>query len=312
MNYWRIIQLTTILGAVLQNGSPIDITTITIWTIELIIFPIITFFLGWFITKIRKLLKFRTFRKVFGQIAEHPENILFSLPLWKVKAASRDETRFEKIGFDEKIEAFYGPDDTVAFDDLDATAQVASILAEFFPTPVNFTLDNDRSLEITGKTVIMIGSPLVNLRARSVLDLVEQPHLDFVDQEETADHPARTGILDKRRGLLYDSSGDWQYSMILRVPNYRTSGAYFFLVFGAHAAGTLAAGIYLKNNWEEFKDADPAAGVVIEMPRSDIAHYRVVVKYGFPASEKGVESPDGQPLSMPSFPPKENRNAITR
>jgi hypothetical protein len=277
--------------------------------IEIIVFPIATFLLGWSINKIRKQLKFRTFRKVFGQIAENPENIVFSLPLWKVKDASRDTTRFEKIGFDETIEAFYGPDDTVAFDDLDATAHVASILAEFFPTPVNFTLDNDRSLEITGKTVIMIGSPLVNLRARSVLDLVKQPHLDFIDQKETADHPARTGILDKHKGLLYDSSGDWQYSMILRVPNYRTTGAYFFLVFGAHAAGTLAAGIYLKNNWEEFRNADPEAGVIIEMPRADIAHYRVVAKYGFPKGE--VESPKGQALSMPRFSPKENKN-ITR
>ncbi|MFX1476294.1 MAG: hypothetical protein ACFFCO_12575 [Promethearchaeota archaeon] len=304
--------MTTLLSEMLQGGDLLDTTSLLIAIIEIIIFPIITFVLGWFVNKIRKQLKFRTFRKVFGQIAENPENIIFSLPLWKVKDASRDSTRFEKVGFDEKTESFYGPDDTVAFDDLDATAHVASILAEFFPTPVNFTLDNDRSLEITGKTVIMIGSPLVNLRARSVLELVKQPHLDFIDQKETADHPARTGILDKRRGLLYDSSGNWQYSMILRVPNYRTAGAYFFLVFGAHAAGTLAAGIYLKNHWEEFKDADPAAGVVIEMPRSDIAHYRLVAKYGFPRRGDEIESPEGQPLGIPQFNPKDNKNTRRR
>lgn len=302
--------MTIILHLVLQNGDLVDTTSIFIAMIEIAVFPIVTFFLGWFINKIRKQLKFRTFRKVFGQVAEDPENILFSLPLWKVKETSRDETRFEKIGFDGKTEAFYGPDDTVAFDDLDATAQVASILAEFFPSPVNFTLDNDRRLEITGKTVIMIGSPLVNLRARSVLELVKQPHLDFVDQEETTDHPARTGILDKRKGLVYDSSGDWQYSMILRVPNYRTPGAYFFLVFGAHAAGTLAAGIYLKNNWEDFKDADPAAGVLIEMPRSDIAHYRVVAKYGFSGEGEEIQSPEGEPLGISRFHPRDNRNQV--
>jgi hypothetical protein len=97
--------------------------------------------------------------------------------------------------------------------------------------------------------------------------------------------------------------------MVLRVPNYRTPNAYFFLVFGAHAAGTLAAGIYLKNHWEEFKDADPAAGVVIEMPRSDIAHYRVVAKYGFPETDE-IEALEGQLLGMLRFHSKGNKNRV--
>lgn len=259
-----------------------DVTDLILGLVEIAVFPGVTFALGWGISKIRDLKRFRTFCKVFGSVAERQDNIVISLPLWRVKDSSRNNTRFQKLRLDGKYEEYYGPDETISWDDLKAGAQIASIIAEVYSKPVNYSLDNDRDLDIVDKSLIMIGSPLANIRARGILELVRQPYLEYVEQEETEKHPARTAIRDKIENILYDSSGDWEYSMILRVPNYRSKGGYFFLVSGPHAEGTLAAATYLKNNWKEFENADPVAGILLKMPRGDITLHGVLRKFGFP------------------------------
>ncbi len=267
----------------MQNGEPLlDLVPIITGFIELMLFPLITFALGWFVQTIRRSVKFRVFRRVFGRVTEDPEDIIISIPLWRVKDASPDTPRFEKTGLDGNERRAYGPDETVSYDDLMACAQVASILAEFYPRPVTYSLDNDRRLELGQKTIIMVGAPLANIRARSVFSIVEQPYLEYVEQEETAEHEARTAIRDKRADVLYDCSGDREYSMVLRVPNYRTPRAYFFLISGPHAEGTLAAAMFLKDHWEDFKDADDMAGVLLGMPRAEVDKREVVMRYGFP------------------------------
>lgn len=265
----------------MRGDNGMDLADIVLGLVEIAVFPGVTFALGWGIAKIRDWKKFRVFCKVFGRVAEKQENLIISLPLWRVKDCSRDDTRFQKLRLDGKYEEYYGPDETISWDDLKAGAQIASIIAEVYSRPVSYSLDNDRDLDIIGKSLIMIGSPLANIRARGILELVQQPYLEYVDQEETEEHPARTAIRDKRENTLYDSSGDWEYSLILRVPNYRTEGGYFFLVSGPHAEGTLAAATYLKNNWEEFENADPVAGILLKMPRGDITLHGVLKRFGF-------------------------------
>lgn len=264
------------------NGAEfIDVVAIIIGNIELVLFPLVTFALGWFVQTLRKKLKFRTFCRVFGKVAEDSDNLIISIPLWRVQDAPHSTVRFEKEGLEGGVEEDYGPNDTVSYDDLNATAQIASILAEFYPKPITYSLDNDRNLELEGKTIIMIGAPLANIRARGVFEIVETSLFDYIDQEETAEHPARTAIRDKKKNTLYDCSGDREYSMVLRIPNYRTPEGYFFIVSGPHASGTLAAATYLRTHWLEFKNAQPTAGIILGMPRGDIKHVEVVLKYGF-------------------------------
>jgi hypothetical protein len=267
-----------------------DSISFAVDVLQLIVFPLITFLLGWFVHTIHKKWKFRTFNSVFGKVARDPENLIISIPLWKLKEGPSNTVRFQKTGLTGEIEEEYGPDDTVSYDDLKASAQVAAILAEFFPKPITYSLDNDRRLELVDKTIILIGAPLANIRARGVFEILGESPLDYLWQEETADHPARHAICETKTEETFDCSGDWEYSMVLRVPNYRTLGGYFFMVSGPHAEGTLAAAIYFRNHWQEFKNAQPIAAVLLKMPRRDIAKWRVEKKFGFPEdpSIKGI------------------------
>ncbi|MFX1297221.1 MAG: hypothetical protein ACFFD2_20505 [Promethearchaeota archaeon] len=254
--------------------------------IVIIIVSVITFIIGFIFQKIKKIRGFRTFNKVFG--IKNQDDFIISLPLWKVKAFPRDITRFQKVGFDGKAEEWHGPSIMVSYDDLGASAQIASILAEFFPKPVDYSLDTDRTLKVPGKSLILIGSPIANLRARKIFstakDLKMELPFEYVEQEETVEHSAALAIYDNTKDILYDCSGDLEYSMILRIPNYRSEekmGGYFFIVSGPHAEGTLAASIYLKDNWEEFRKAQAIAGILLEMPRGDAKNFRVINKPGF-------------------------------
>ncbi len=272
----------------------IDPISFALEVIQLIVFPLITFLLGWFIQAIRKKIKFRTFNQVFGKVVRDPENLIISIPLWKLKDAPINSVRFHKTGLTGEVEEEYGPDNTVSYDDLKASAQVAAILAEFFPKPITYSLDNDRRLELVDKTIILIAAPLANIRARGVFEILGESPLDYIWQEETADHPARHAICETVTEEIFDCSTDWEYSMVLRVPNYRTLGGYFFMISGPHAEGTLAAAIYFRNHWQEFKDAEPIAGVLLKMPRRDIDNCRVEKKYGFPrVNQTPVHSCEG-------------------
>jgi hypothetical protein len=264
-----------------QNGE--TILNFLFIMIEIILLPVITFFLGWLVQRYRQQQRFKAFCHVFGQVVENPENVIISLPLWKVKEASRDSTRFRKVGFDGLAEEYYGPDDTIAFDDLEASARIAAILAEFYPNPVNYVLDNDTDLNTIGKTVILLGSPNANTHTRQIIDQIKQPYLEFIDQTTDEKNVVNLAIKDKLNNQIYDSSGIWKYSLVLRLPNPLSPDASYFVVAGTHAIGTLAAATYMKNHWDEFQKAKSIAGVLLKMPRSDIAHHLVVKKFGFPS-----------------------------
>ncbi len=262
-----------------QNGEMVS--NLLLIFIEIILLPVITFFLGWLVQRYRQQKRFKAFCQVFGQVVENPQNVIISLPLWKVKEASRDSTRFRKEGFDGLAEEYYGPDDTIAFDDLEASARIAAILAEFYPNPVTYVLDNDKDLDTKEKTVILLGSPAANTHTRLIMNQIEQPYLAFIDQSLDKNVANNFAIQDKVNNQIYDSSGIWKYSLVLRLPNPTSPNASYFVIAGTHAMGTLAAATYLKNHWDEFQEAETIAGVLLKMPRSDIAHHLVAKKFGF-------------------------------
>ncbi|MGY5874837.1 MAG: hypothetical protein RTU30_03745 [Candidatus Thorarchaeota archaeon] len=262
-----------------MEGSALQFLDLTAAVIEIVILPAIAFGLGWFVQRVRRRRKFRRFLRVFGFVAENPENIVLILPLWALIETTRDDTRFKKVGFDGKAEEYYGPTRMIAFDDLEASAQVASILAEFYPAPIKYSIDNDPKLK--DKTIILLGEPLANTLTQSILEGVKQPYFEYVIENEKEDHSMCTAIRDKTTDELFDTTGVWQYSMVLRIPNPESPKGYVFVVSGALAMGTLAASSYLKEHWEDFAHAQPSAGVLLKTPQSDFAHYLVVKRYGF-------------------------------
>ncbi|MBD3230241.1 MAG: hypothetical protein GF329_18830 [Candidatus Lokiarchaeota archaeon] len=221
---------------------------------------------------------FDIFCKVFGKVVENSDNLVISIPLWRVKEAPRDTYRFRKIGIDGKEEKYYGPSDLVAFADLEAVNQISSFISKFYSDPVQFKLDNDKNFKIFGKTIIVIGSTVSNSLTRKILNSNKHLPFCFEEQEETLEHPAALCIKDNKSKILYDCSWEWQYSMVMRIPN-KPMG-YFFIVAGPHAEGTLGAALFLKSNWKKFENAQSIAAILLEMPRGK-SDFRVVKKIGF-------------------------------
>ncbi len=242
--------------------------------------PILSFALGWLIPKIKHFFKFRDFKKVFGKVAVNHENLVVAVPFWKVLDAPVDTIRFRKKLLDGSFHEAYGPTETIAVADLGAIIEFEALVSNFHPRPPSYMLDVDKAIDIENKTIIAIGSPVANVRTTNFLKLSSQSFLDFFWQEESAEHPARLAIQDLTADHIYDCSGDVEYSMILRMENWLSKGAYLFIIAGPHAEGTHAAGIYLRENWKIFKKAKPNAAVLLGMPRGKFTEFHVEKTYG--------------------------------
>lgn len=246
-----------------------------------ILLPLSTFLIGWISPKLRKFIRFRSFSKSFGDVVKEHKSIIVAVPLWKVKEAASTKTRFSKTYLDGCYMEDYGPSETLAVADLGAIQEIGALISKFHPNPPEFILDTERSLDRQTKTLIAIGAPIANVRTKNALKVMNQDFFDFIDQEETADHPARSAIIDKKTNIIYDCAGDLEYAMVLRLESMMTKGSYVFILAGPHAEGTHAAGLFLRKNWSIFINAQPNSGVLLGMPRREFNKYWVEKKYGF-------------------------------
>ena len=249
--------------------------------------------LGLLYRNIRNYIKFNEFANVFGKVAKVQDNIILSVPLWELiePDGGRDIPRFTKETFDHQKEEYYGPGETISYEDLKACVEIVSVISEVHSKPVKYTLDNDQKYKLKDKTIIMVGAPLANLRARSSFDSYPDVCFDYVDQKETDKHRAATAIRDKRDNKrIYDCSGEKEYSIVMRIQSRHAEDGYLFFVSGAHASGTLAAALYLKDNWQRFKHSEKVAGVLLEMTRGDHSDSKVVKEYGFKRRKRSIQS----------------------
>lgn len=274
-----------------------------------IVILIIIFILGlltWFpVEKIRRSRRYKAFLKVFGEVAAKHEDIILSIPLWKVKSNPSGDPRFIKQTFNvpkDEMTLAYGPEDTVAFSDLAGCIEINSFISSFHPKPLTFKLDTSDPLKTisANKTIFIIGSPIANLLAREAIEtakgeeeppdpsLSSQSYLKYIAQKESSERGVGTIIWDVQNDRLYDSDRDWEYSMILRILN-DTKDGYLFFIGGPHAPGTLAAAKFLKTNWKLFKGANQQiAGLLLRTRRDpyETGKYadsaQIDKMYGFP------------------------------
>jgi len=260
--------------------------------IESNLIAIVTFMIGLLpglYVGIKSWLKYRNFVKVFGQSAKDHKNIAIIFPEWKVKKMSRDGTRFEKVLPDGTIEKYYGPDETVSYDDLKGGKEISHIFSEFLSEPIEYIYDTKDIADTEKKTLIMIGSPLANYRARIIYESVEEIQFDYVEKEETKDYPAGCANRDKIENKEYHSIDKWQYSVITRIPSSNSGDIFHFLVSGPHAEGTYVAGAYLREHWKGFKNAELTASVLLRSPNLKnqaeecYKFHKVIKRYGFPS-----------------------------
>ncbi len=247
-----------------------------IFNMEMILFdivlPIVLFIGAFAIQEIRQRGRRKKFEAVFGKATKEHENILVIVPLWRVKDASRDEVRFVRELLDGSEEKYFGPDDLMAFDDLESTSMTTSIFEEFYSKPFEYLMDNDESLNVDDKCIIMLGGPNTNSRVKTILDKTKKDLFEFKYESN------EFGITDVRDDKYYDCTGEWEYGVILRLPNGKKG--YYFILAGLSSIGTHAAAKYFKNHWEDLKKAKPDMGILLRMPRGDPSSYVMVKEYG--------------------------------
>ena len=241
----------------------------------------VTFLLGLFSNWIIRKIRFTKFMKVFGKKARSSKNIFICMPLWKVKDGPRDLKRF-----DNPSPGYFGPTETLAYGDIKACQEIEALFGQFFKNPVKIVLDGDQ-LDLADCSGVLLGA--LNEKTRKLLSNIHDSQIGIVETPETVEHPAIITIVDKLHNESFDSSGDREYSAIVRMPNPVCPNNNFFLVFGAHAAGTLAAAHYLRKYWRYFLNSESHAAIILGMPRNDAELALVEGAIGVPALIKHQE-----------------------
>lgn len=212
-------------------------------------------------------IRLRKLRRAFHRNAKSAEDFSISLPLWSLKAASRSTARFSRSDSSGRVEKLFGPTETFAKEDVLGAMQISDIFAGVFPNSVSVTLDNGE-LDVTRKTIIVIGSPAANFHARDLIERYRKFHGKelpvFYDDIEESEKTGAKLILKDNCGREFIGNASEEYAMIVRVRNHFgvSTGRYIYFIGGVHACGTLAAALYLRNNWQKFASADLGAVVL--------------------------------------------------
>jgi hypothetical protein len=238
----------------------------------------VTFVLGlcanWIVFRVR----YANFTKVFGKTARSSKNLFICVTLWEVREAARNVKRFDKPG-----PGYYGPTETLAYGDIKACQEIEALFGQFFKEPVKIVLDWEQ-FDLTKCSGIILGA--LNEKTRKLISEVYDSPIGIVETQETDEHPSSIIIVDKFNNESFDSSGEREFSAIVRMPNPVCPKSRIFLVFGAHAPGTTAAANYLRKNWRYFLNSQSHAAIILSMPRDDADLAAVVRVIGVPALKK--------------------------
>jgi hypothetical protein len=245
---------------------------------------IFTTFLGFSWQWIKRLFAFYRLRKAFGRCADKTDNLVMSMPLWSVKEAPRETMRFQRRSHRGKIEEFYGPTETVAYQDFIGAIEIADLFADYHSRPIRVIQDDERP-DWVGKTGILLGSPLANYHAKAIYDYYRQQHfgdllIEIFGIPENEETEARMAFKDCKTQIEYHASRDIEYAVIMRLNNYfgkKSRKGYIFIVCGIHAEGTLAAATYLRTHWQRFTSRKGPAAALIEMQRARPETYKEVL-----------------------------------
>lgn len=197
--------------------------------------------------------RMRTFRKIFGKGIRNSDDIVVSVPLWRAIEGKRHIPRFETAGRG----ALYGPDEMYNRQDMFAAAHVLNVLNTHLDKEVKYSNDWDTP-DWDQKTLVLIGSSSANSHARYYLKVHAERRPDDVfpcflefTGGETNELGALVCIHDRKSGKEYRSDNDWDYGLVLRLPNVLSKGSdhFVFLVAGIHEWSTREAGRLFNARW---------------------------------------------------------------
>jgi hypothetical protein len=247
------------------------------FAIELIILAL-TFSGGLLLSHLKRALRFRKFRTVFGKTVRQADNLFLCLPEWVLKPSPEGSPRFEMTGLGQTTREYVGPSRLYDVLDVKASFELSAWLGGFFNQSIDLIPDRE-SLVMGHKSGIFLGSALANVHVDCLLKQNTIPFVELIECSETPESPGCYLIKDSATGTVYDSSGEQGYALIIRLINPQTPDGYIFLVFGPHDTGTYAAATYLRMHWTEFINAEKTCALLLEIPNKFPEHVTVVKSY---------------------------------
>ncbi len=143
-----------------------------------------------------------------------------------------------------------------------SASYIINTLSAYRKTPV-IVMDDTTAYTTLDRTFVSLGSPSSNEITNLVIRDPENKYLEFAQPGSV------TIIRDKINGrqfVGFQPPYIKDYGMILKIPNTRFPGHYFFVCAGLGEWGTSGASWYLATKWRELKKIfGDAFGVVVEV-----------------------------------------------
>jgi hypothetical protein len=205
--------------------------------------------------RLRHYRRKKIFQRCFGSGVVTAKDVVMTVPLWCSIEGERKVPRFVKKSPGRTEQRHYGPDQMYNRQDMLAAAHVLSVLNSHFEEEVSYS--NDGEIAIWDqKTVVLIGSPLVNFHGQDYLDKYKQERPNdlfpyFLDRPERKQTGGDLEICDPRNGETYRSDDKNDYGLVLRLPNVFSKDAtrHVFLIAGIHEWSTREAGRLFNAQW---------------------------------------------------------------
>jgi hypothetical protein len=249
-----------------------------------VIMTIIAFFLGR-AKSILNQLRIRRLKRFFGKSAKNSDRINLIVPVLHPLEDLKDGTycdRYKKP-FDEELKTFPGPEDVMATADIKAASNITSLLEPLSSKAIEPIQDEDSLDYWSDRCLICIGSPLSNLKAKQLMEDLNQSSVSWIMAPEDL-YNQRIRL---ENGNEFISTREKDYGLILKIENKYSEDDFAFIIGGIAHFGTIGAARFLRKNWKKLdneSDGNPFICVIQvdtrSMERIQVVHFEKFEKRG--------------------------------
>jgi len=180
------------------------------------------------------------------------------------RPGDKDYYRYGKRYHDGRDIRLVGPwEGIVGGCEVRAASYIVNTLGEYRSTPI-VVIDDETAFQNLNRTFVALGSSSSNEITDLVLRESNNNLLEF-GQEGAS----KTYILDRKSGKKFEGFKEpvrKDYGMVVKLPNLRFPGHYFFVCAGLGEWGTSGASWYLATKWRDLlSEFDDAFGIVVEV-----------------------------------------------
>ncbi len=218
-----------------------------------IIINIGVFFLGR-LKSIINQLKIWRLKQFFGESAKYPDRINLIIPVLhpREEEIDRKVEYNHKNSSDNEIKTWWGPENVMAVEDVQAAASLISLLKPLTPKSIEPIKDEDL-LDDWERCLICIGSPLSNSKAKLLMNDLKPPVVSWVKTPNDR-YNQLLRLKSEKIDKDFTSSQTEDYGLILKIENKHSKGDFAFIIGGITHFGTIGAARYLKENWKKLNN----------------------------------------------------------